>query len=205
MATEDDIEQGTTHGADVSGEEIDGDYQNENAQGEFNNPYFVAADRWDKWQVPQEVRDEWDSKDPEDFPDHWLEHASNNGFYPGYLPKLDPAVKSGWLTDLRSGTFIQCKSDLKKRDDDGVLTHCCLGVLYERFDGATQEPKPSGQFIFKEPAATNGGFTHHESMPGAKVRDWAQLPYSIASVLAEANDSGHVTFAEIADFVEKEL
>lgn len=196
MATTDDIQQGN---------EYDGDYENENAQGSPNNPYFVEVDRQvGDIEIPVDVQDKWDNAEPSDFPSHWLEHASNNGFYPGYLPKLNPEVKAGWLEDLRSGTFVQCKSDLKKRDDDGLLTHCCLGVLYERFDGVTQEPKPSGQFIFKEPAAAPGGFTHHESMPGAKVRQWAGLPYKVASVLAEANDGG-ASFADIAEFIDKEM
>lgn len=197
MATADDISQGS--------DAEDGDYLNENGQGSPNNPYFVEVDRQvGDIEIPVDVQDKWDNAEASDFPTHWLEHASNNGFYPGYLPKLDPEVKSGWLEDLRSGSYLQCKSDLKRRDDDGNLTHCCLGVLYERFGGATQEPRPSGGFIFKEPSASPGGFTHHESMPGAKVRQWAGLPYKVASVLAEANDGG-ATFAEIAEFIDKEM
>lgn len=208
VATTDDIQSGHQHdpvSPSYYGTAEDGDYQNENGQGVANNPYFVEADRWDKWAaVPDDIRAQWDDAEDNEFPEHWLEQASNNGLYPGYLPKLDPQVKAGWLEDLRSGTFSQCKSDLKKRDDDGLLTHCCLGVLYERFDGVTQEPKPNGQFVFKEPSATTGGYTIHESMPGAKVRQWAGLPYSVASVLAEANDAG-VGFREIADFIDKEM
>lgn len=213
VATMDDVNTGHEHHPEpVSTSKVeeveveyDGDYQNENAQGEFSNPYFVAADRWDKNDVPHDVRARWDIAEDNEFPEHWLTAATNNGLYPGHLPKLDPVVKAGWLEDLRSGTFNQCQSELKKRSDDGELQHCCLGVLYERFDGVTQEPKPNGVFLFKEPSVSPGGFTQHESMPGARLRQWAGLPYSVASVLAEANDSGSVSFADIADFIDKEM
>lgn len=207
VATQDDIATGHSHDPDSPsyyGTAEDGDYQNENGQGINNNPYFVTADRWVN-NVPADVQERWDDADPEDFPEHWLEQASNNGLYPGYLPKLDPLVKAGWVEDLRSGTFYQCKNDLKRRDDDGLLTHCCLGVLYERFGDVTQEPRPNGSFVFKEPRDdTPGGFTIHESMPGAKVRQWSGLPYKVASVLAEANDNG-ATFRQIADFIDAEM
>lgn len=37
-----------------------------------------------------------------------------------------------WIEDLRSGEFIQGGEAMKKTNEKGETTHCCLGVLLER-------------------------------------------------------------------------
>src|SRR5580658_9649804 len=43
-------------------------------------------------------------------------------------------VFAGWVSDLRSGEYVQGRSCLKREDEDGSISYCCLGVLLNRLD-----------------------------------------------------------------------
>lgn len=40
-------------------------------------------------------------------------------------------LKDQWIAALKSGDYIQGKNYLKHPDSEGVIRHCCLGVLAE--------------------------------------------------------------------------
>lgn len=153
--------------------------------------------------VPDDVRERWDDALPADFPSHWLHQITEEGFYPGYVPKLDPEVKQKWLVDLRSGDYRQTKKRLKERSEDGVIRHCCLGVLADRCPEAKWEATLGGAFSSVEVGA-DGAHRPYEALPGEGVRRWANLDYMTGAALASANDHG-ATFSEIADFIENEM
>jgi hypothetical protein len=47
--------------------------------------------------------------------------------------KFTKSIKNKWLKALKSGKYTQCIIDLVS-EKDGVVTHCCLGVLNEVCD-----------------------------------------------------------------------
>lgn len=132
--------------------------------------------------------------------------------------KLDPALKSQWVAELRSGKYKQGKGRLKKKDryNDDAICHCCLGVLCEILE-------PEG-FKVKETSLEYGTFQHsfggktyQESYPNqAKLREIGLFP-STYKRLAQLNDGeSHVengkwvsgrthSFEEIADYIEENL
>jgi hypothetical protein len=45
--------------------------------------------------------------------------------------KMNAQVKAEWVAALRSGKYQQGKGALKRKKRNGVIHHCCLGVLLE--------------------------------------------------------------------------
>lgn len=44
--------------------------------------------------------------------------------------KFTNEIKTKWLNALKSGQYLQGRAKLKY-DNDGIIYHCCLGVLAE--------------------------------------------------------------------------
>lgn len=83
------------------------------------------------------------------------------------IPKMDPVVKAAWLEALPKHT--PAWGVLKKVDDDGNESHCCLGVICELAVKAG--------VIKKVPSTKQKG---HYSRVGfylpQKVAKWAGIP-----------------------------
>ena len=92
---------------------------------------------------------------------------------------LDPIAKEVWCEALRSGEFPQTERSLKNG-----AGYCCLGVAMEIFPALKKHPICQ---TLSDGACELLGITEYE-------RD----------VLAWRNDHGN-TFAEIADYIEREL
>jgi len=107
---------------------------------------------------------------------------------------MDAQIKEKWVEALRSGKYEQGQSALKR---DGRF--CCLGVLCDIID-------PSG---WSEPEKT--GYTRY-SFEGNSDECW--IPDTLeeklglvgkTGTLMGMNDHDKKSFAEIADYIEKNL
>lgn len=99
-------------------------------------------------------------------------------------------IKTKWLEELRSGNHHQIRGTLKDQFGNGEYGYCCLGVLADKVMGLEVRiadeniPNDEGdQEIYDE---VNDLLSHHFS-----------------SQCSGKNDTGW-TFAEIADFIERE-
>ena len=101
---------------------------------------------------------------------------------------MERKIKKLWLDALRSGEYEQCKSKL--HDGEGF---CCLGVLYDvAVDGWWTK---DGEW------ATDDG---ENAVLRMSTRSKLGLPDHIHRAAIRSNDAD-VTFAEIADWLEKVL
>lgn len=124
---------------------------------------------------------------------------------------MNAEIQARWAAALRSGEYTQGQRGLRVGDE-----HCCLGVLCDLYakDHPGAEWKREYGFDGKDyfSAPGNWGSTTYPPIP---VLRWAGLPEMEWAVfvpdprtpgkranLANLNDEG-VTFAEIADIVEK--
>ncbi len=97
--------------------------------------------------------------------------------------EMNPKLKEKWVTALRSGNYPQSKDVLKSPDG-----YCCLGVLAEI----------SGMF--------NSKFDGFDAVDGCTTLLPPEvMPRSIQGRLAQMNDDESLSFAEIADYIEKEF
>lgn len=115
---------------------------------------------------------------------------------------MNPEIKKQWIDALRSGTYAQGKGQL--RNDNKF---CCLGVLCDLHAKATSNTWHCDEDYLQG----------HSLLPNA-VADWANISEdarvhtggntcnigTAGYTLSSLNDNGS-TFAEIADFIEKEL
>ncbi len=114
---------------------------------------------------------------------------------------MNPVVKAAWVTALRSGGYVQGHGALVY---NGV--HCCLGVLCELY------VKEHGG-VFSNTRCEEAGQYDGAGLPNETIVEWAGLDcnnplLSIWGLVLDAaghNDSGAVTFADIADAIEAQL
>lgn len=57
------------------------------------------------------------------------------------MKQLTKKIKDKWLAALKSGDYIQGTGRFKIETEQGVIKHCCLGVLCE----ATNNPVSTGR------------------------------------------------------------
>jgi hypothetical protein len=107
---------------------------------------------------------------------------------------LEPAFKAEWLRRLRSGEYPQIQGQL--RTGKG---YCCLGIACDVID-------PTAWTHDNDSCFTATSFRHHfmTGNPDKEVRDKVHLSEQDSDRLAGMNDRGS-TFAEIADYIEKNL
>lgn len=127
---------------------------------------------------------------------------------------MDERIKALWLAALRSGEYEQAKGYL--RTSGGF---CCLGVLCDVLKdevggqwtrGVSDESDDYFNFVTPE-GKCYGSLTRDVAdlaglpslNPKIEHRDWSES--SQDSTLAGANDTGNLSFKEIADIIEKEL
>lgn len=140
---------------------------------------------------------------------------------------MNPEIKSQWVAALRSGEYNQARDYLHIRDDQGVDSYCCLGVLSKlaveagaaKVTRARSDAKwePSlGRCVESNTTLFYYGAEEDldgvVALPPENVCEWAGLPNEDPGVylddnyktLATLNDEGY-TFAEIADIIEEQL
>jgi hypothetical protein len=104
-------------------------------------------------------------------------------------------LRDRWLAALRSGEYEQGQNRLKYRDHDGVVRHCCLGVLCDVADPRYWEEETHfGRFSYKG---------HYAFTPPEDIYISVGLDSKYVTALTDLNDSYFETFEEIADFVER--
>jgi hypothetical protein len=106
-------------------------------------------------------------------------------------------LKQKWIEALRSGQYKQGNAYLAQTDEDttDAYRHCCLGVLAE----CAGEPRARllGNEILDDIKRT-------DLLDRWDFRDDAENE-SLQRRLAKMNDDGGLSFAEIADWIEKNV
>ncbi len=114
---------------------------------------------------------------------------------------MNPEIKAKWVAALRSGEYKQATGRLRVDD-----SFCCLGVLcdlHAKFTGTVWWQNENRQFEYKG---------QRQILP-EPVIEWAAIPHEFGDniylhhkriCLSAENDEG-VSFAEIADIIEREL
>ncbi len=139
------------------------------------------------------------------------------------MSKMNPEIKTRWVTALRSGEYAQAKNAL--RNDKGF---CCLGVLCDVYAKANNKQWEHSPTSNKKKLYGTGGF---EVLPdtvstwaGLDTLPWAQVNNPVVKVpaerlslqtagvdklvslpLAQLNDIEGFAFSEIADLIEEQL
>ena len=131
-------------------------------------------------------------------------------YVPGDFKRMDPGLKERWLKDLRSGNYAQVTGGLRKRNEEGEIRYCCIGVLCNE--------------ISHRKGWTSGG----ENVPGSTYFNWRGMygmslnfdelekfidPKAAAFLAARNDGLVHAvemegtgwTFNQIADWVEEML
>lgn len=117
-------------------------------------------------------------------------------------------IATRWVQALRSKKFTQAQSQLRRKDREGALSHCCLGVLcelavedgvavrtYEGYTG-TYDKTREGTSLLPPVVMEWAGLRHQTGrVPGFK--------YGIDKHLTELNDADKYTFDQIADVIEE--
>ena len=119
-------------------------------------------------------------------------------------------IAEKWVEALRSGKFNQGRNYLKRTTGEEA-THCCLGVLCELHNELNEETIEEssmwlGEVGNKDSIHTFDGATGALSIT---VQHWAGIKTDNGSVggycLTTMNDDAENSFAEIADFIEKNI
>lgn len=117
---------------------------------------------------------------------------------------MNKEIKARWIAALRSGEYRQGRGWLKTEDD----SYCCLGVLCELAvqDGIIRPTIKRDDLWWFDGTDT-------KLLPTPVIR-WAELPDNsdvdavhggVHNSLAELNDIGEYSFAQIADVIEDSL
>lgn len=140
---------------------------------------------------------------------------------------MNKDVLRKWVDALRSGNFKQTKGRLSKIENDGSRTFCCLGVLCElakdeigleetyreglwfrgyggefAYNGCETLPPDSVEDFLGEPGFDWEVKLHEDVL----YEDGEEVMYEAGDLveLAELNDEGDWTFAQIADAIESQ-
>lgn len=100
-----------------------------------------------------------------------------------------------WVGALRSGEYTQTKDQLRKSDEEGQFSYCCLGVLCDLV------AKNGGEPWFDDEKYGRNEATHF--LP-TEIERWIGLSGQFSTKLITLNDND-TPFVEIADRIENEL
>lgn len=105
---------------------------------------------------------------------------------------MNPEIKKKWIEALESGEYTQGQGYLKRRGlDDGVVRHCCLGVLCEILNSPWIEDE-DGVFVTGKDEEAYLLPTEIQNRVG--IRDIGEL--------MRMNDSGYF-FPKIAKYIKE--
>lgn len=124
-------------------------------------------------------------------------------------------LKKQWTEALRSDKFKQGRGFLKKEDDDGVICHCCLGVLAEVAGEEFVEgmcpvyDEDTGEVV-KEQKKFGIRDVRYDMAPNyltltLPLREKIGITQDQMDVLTGMNDENRDSFAKIADYIEENL
>ena len=120
---------------------------------------------------------------------------------------MDRTLAKKWVTALRSGDYLQgtdylCSTDFAEKDP--VESFCCLGVLAD-IVGIPYDTQKNEDFNTTQRVYLNDGEeTSVADFPTEEMLlNMGGLKEDMARDLAEMNDHD-VSFAEIADYIEKQ-
>lgn len=121
-------------------------------------------------------------------------------------------IRDEWVKRLRSGDYEQGLGYLRHGEEGEASTYCCLGVLCEiAVEAGVIPPARTGTEGHEEDVWLYGNENERDDtgLPHS-VRMWAGVTSASGLVidgpvsnLVVANDSEHMSFAEIADIIEK--
>ncbi len=111
--------------------------------------------------------------------------------------KLAPHIKEAWTKALRSGQYKQGRLALRSFDDK----YCCLGVLCDIGDRKAWKSRALQclDYFYVAPNGRENTYNVREML------DVIGLDSEAHSVLTDMNDEGRKSFAEIADWIDKNL
>ncbi|MFO0203313.1 MAG: hypothetical protein ACK528_09315 [Alphaproteobacteria bacterium] len=111
---------------------------------------------------------------------------------------MNEYVKNKWVKALRSGKYKQGRKNLNYNG-----AYCCLGVLCEVYLENCDEPKIEKRTkIDWDNLVFYGRWS--AGLPD-EVHEWSGLSNLSPAHLIHLNDTAKKSFAEIADYIEKEL
>lgn len=111
---------------------------------------------------------------------------------------MNKQVKELWIKALKSGKYKQGRGNLNYKG-----AYCCLGVLCEVYLENCDKPEIEKKTEIKyNNIVFYGGWS--ASIPD-EVREWSGLSNHSQANLIQLNDKANKSFAEIADYIEKEL
>jgi hypothetical protein len=116
---------------------------------------------------------------------------------------MDADLKAKWVEALRSGKYGKGQGRLHDERDG---TYCCLGVLCKvlgaDFDDATDEEK----FLeYDHVPVLNGRVLSHRDDEELEEAFCVEIGLPDQGTLIAMNDDQEKSFAEIADYIEREI
>jgi hypothetical protein len=113
---------------------------------------------------------------------------------------MNKRLKKKWVKALRSGEYNQSIGRLQTRNEEGVESFCCLGVLCEVAKVNVLEEAGTKYYSLgkKDGAEAYTGLTQ------AMLDKWDINTYQ-QSNLIDLNDTKKKSFEEIADYIEENL
>lgn len=123
--------------------------------------------------------------------------------------KLHPHFKAKWLEALRSGEYKQVKENLHTKKG-----FCCLGVACHLYDpNQWQEYKAvdvnGGKYTAYQTVSGSLDLPHREDLPpeiyDALIQRFPGAFENVMRTIAQMNDDGEHSFADIADWIEEHL
>ena len=110
---------------------------------------------------------------------------------------MHQGIKKQWLKALRSGEYTQTTCSLRRRDDCGTMSYCCLGVLTDivRHHDKIKRQKKN---LFD----SCGGLLHPLV---AKYTKLSEENLGVQEDLADLNDNQGQSFEQIANWIESNL
>lgn len=110
----------------------------------------------------------------------------------------DQELREKWLAALRSGDYRQARGDLRKRNGEHGLGHCCLGVACDLKDPeGWLHPADGDAFVSIGSHAFDDGTGRIDS----ELREQLGITRGQMFALARANDLGE-SFDQIATRIE---
>lgn len=107
---------------------------------------------------------------------------------------MQPEIKAKWLEALRSGRYAQTTGELF----DGEK-FCCLGVLCDVISPNWGQTDDEGEtYIAHE-------FGDSNEILDPTFREEIGIPSDVQDKLTQMNDDEKASFAQIADWIEKNL
>lgn len=108
---------------------------------------------------------------------------------------MNAEIKQKWVEALRSGRYEQAQGTLQRTGEEAG--YCCLGVLCDVVAPDSWVDEDVQAVLFHTPG--------YGAMPSPSVYQASGLTIADSEALALKNDVQHLSFNEIADWIEENL